>query len=346
VDTLNEFQSTHLKAVDDWLNGARQEFARALDGKASTAAGSADDTPIPPSTNAGVSCTFVHQGKFHSMPSHFEFPELSRKLREAVRFGLCGQSVSDDGRKCVKSFKGMSNNMLPTEELKDAFKLSWKRAFAFLADGVAFPSSQDPAGEQIDEACNNNIDCLKSRVSHCCAAGKIQLLNGHSQLGQIGQAGPLLRRGAPPVTQKSFHLLPAETPQMGNNKRVRKEKPNPLCLNQQQKRKLHTMSLLLLIWKQEGSALPLSMTTTQTILQDRLATCKCQQRWGEKPRNFQPKLNPELKQEGKKLVMLVAMTETSFLLIKDQLHAHKWHQIMDKHQELSGNDLAVIFKAL
>jgi len=45
--------------------------------------------------------------------------------------------------------------------------------------------------------------------------------------------------------------------------------------------------------------------------------CKCQQLGGEKPRNIQPWLNAELKQEGKKLVMLVAMTETAFLSIQD-----------------------------
>jgi len=124
VDMLNEFQSTHLKAVDKRLNGARQEFARAMDRNASTVAVSADDNPTPtsPSTNAGVSYTFMYQGKFHSAPSHFEFPKP--KLREAVRFWLCGQSVSDDGQKHVKPFKDLSNNMLPTKELKDAFELS------------------------------------------------------------------------------------------------------------------------------------------------------------------------------------------------------------------------------
>jgi len=76
VDILNEFQSTHLKAVDERLNGVRQEFARALDRNASTVAVSADDnpTPISPSTNARVSHTFMYQGKFHSVSSHFEFP--------------------------------------------------------------------------------------------------------------------------------------------------------------------------------------------------------------------------------------------------------------------------------
>ena len=38
--------------------------------------------------------------------------------------------------------------------------------------------------------------------------------------------------------------------------------------------------------------------------------------------------------------------ETTFLLIKDQLHAHKWHLTMAKHQELNGNSLAGIFKKL
>jgi len=74
--------------------------------------------------------------------------------------------------------------------------------------------------------------------------------------------------------------------------------------------------------------------------------CKCQQHCGEKSRNFQPKLNAELKQEGKKLVTLLAMMETEFLSIRDQLHAHKWHPIMATHQELNDNNSAGIFKAL
>jgi len=98
--------------------------------------------------------------------------------------------------------------------------------------------------------------------------------------------------------------------------------------------------------QQEGSALPRLLTTMQMILQGHLAMYKYQQHCGEKPRNFQPKLNPELKQEGKKLVTLVAMMETEFLSIKDQLHLHKWHPIMTMHQELNDNNLAGIFKAL
>jgi len=235
VDTLNEFQSTHLKAADDWLNGARQEFARALDGKASTAAGGADNTPIPPSTNAGVSCTFMHQGKFHSMPSHFEFPEL--KLQEAIRFGLCGQSVSDDGPTCVESFKGMSNNMLPTEELKDAFKLSWKRAFAFLADGVTFPFSPDPAEEQIDEACNNNIDCLKSRVLHCCAAGKNPVAElALSTLANWSSWSIVKKRGTASDTEKLPPLASRNTAN-GKQQASAKRKTQPLVFESATKKK-------------------------------------------------------------------------------------------------------------
>jgi len=63
----------------------------------------------------------MYQGKFLSVPSHFEFPKP--KLQEAARFWLCGQSVSDDGQKHVKPFKDLSNNMLPTKEFKDVIML-------------------------------------------------------------------------------------------------------------------------------------------------------------------------------------------------------------------------------
>jgi len=41
-------------------------------------------------------------------------------------------------------------------------------------------------------------------------------------------------------------------------------------------------------------------------------------------------------------VMLVAMMDTAFLAIKDQLYTHKWHPIMAKHLELNRNNLAVM----
>jgi len=62
--------------------------------------------------------------------------------------------------------------MLPPEELRDAFKLSWTKVIAVLVDGVTFPSSSDPTEDQIDEAYNKSNDHLKSRVSYYFTDGR------------------------------------------------------------------------------------------------------------------------------------------------------------------------------
>jgi len=135
--------------------------------------------------------------------------------------------VSDEGQKCVKPFKDLSSNMLPTKELKDAFKLSWKKAFAFLAAGVTFPSNSAPMEEQIDEACNNSIDYLKSRVSYCFADGKNPVTEwalstwanrlSRSSIEKKGTASD--KEKLPPLTNRNTAK--------GSNKRVRKEEPTP-----------------------------------------------------------------------------------------------------------------------
>jgi hypothetical protein len=122
------------------------------------------------SANQRTSYTFMYDGKFYAVPKNFQFPKP--KLREAVRFWLCGQSVSSNGQQRVKPFKNLNHGMLPTQDLKNAYKLNWNKVFAFLADGVDFPTHSSLTEDQIDETCNKCIDYLKSRVAYCFATTK------------------------------------------------------------------------------------------------------------------------------------------------------------------------------
>jgi len=117
VVILKEFQSTHLKAVNQHFNGVRKEFTRTIDG-GSTASVDTDinSVNVTPSANARTSHTFMYDGKFHAVPKDFQFPKL--KLREAVRFWLCGQSMSENGQQHVKPFKNLNDSTLPTKDLK------------------------------------------------------------------------------------------------------------------------------------------------------------------------------------------------------------------------------------
>jgi len=102
---------------------------------------------------------------------------------------------------------------------------------------VTFPSNSSPTEEQIDEACNNSIDYLKSRVSYCFTDGKNPVIErvlstwanrlSRSSIEKKGTASD--KEKLPPLTNRNTAK--------GSNKRVRKEKPNPLYLNRQQKRR-------------------------------------------------------------------------------------------------------------
>ena len=233
VEILNEFQSTQLKAVDERLNGVRKEFARAMNGGAAPPPADANNAAIAPSRNAGVSYTFMYDGKFYAVPKNFQFPKP--KLREAVRFWLCGQSVSANGQQRVKPFKDLQN-MLPTNKLKNSYKLSWKKVFAFLDDGVVFPSNSSLTEEQIDKTYNHCIDYLKSRVSYCFAGDKNPVTEwGLSTWANRLSQSTIENKGTASDKEKLPPLTNRNKPK-GNVKRVRKESNNPLYLNRQQKR--------------------------------------------------------------------------------------------------------------
>ena len=121
--------------------------------------------------------------------------------------------------------------MLPTDKLKNACKLSWKKVFAFLDDGVVFPSNSALTEEQIDETYNHCIDYLKSRVSYCFAGNK----NPVTEWALSTWANRLSRstienKGTASDKEKLPPLTNRNKPK-GNVKWVRKESNNPLYLN-------------------------------------------------------------------------------------------------------------------
>jgi len=76
VDILKEFQSTHLKAVDEHLNGVRKEFTRATDGGSAAPVGAdTDSADVVLSANARTSCTFMCDQQFNVVPKDFQFPK-------------------------------------------------------------------------------------------------------------------------------------------------------------------------------------------------------------------------------------------------------------------------------
>jgi len=102
---------------------------------------------------------------------------------------------------------------------------------------VTFPSSSAPAEEQIDETCNNIIDHLKSRVSHCFADEKNPVAEwALSTWANRLSWSDIEKKG----TTSDKEKLPSPTDRntaKGNTKRARNEKPNHLHLNRQQKKK-------------------------------------------------------------------------------------------------------------
>ena len=79
VDLLKEFQSTHLKAVDERLNGVRKEFARAISGGSTAPVGAdIDSVDVAPPADARTSYTFMYGPEsFMLFPKTFNFQNQS-----------------------------------------------------------------------------------------------------------------------------------------------------------------------------------------------------------------------------------------------------------------------------
>ncbi len=236
IEVLNEFQEKSLKKVDERLVQIRNEFSNHHDG------GHGGERPQQPRREEQVGAvtttvnTYSYKGRFFAVPEDFEFPKP--KLREAIRFWLCGQTVSEDGKKKVKPFRKLSLDMLPTKSLKDNFKIHWKPIFAFLSEAAALPPMHETITNQhINEVYDRCVGHLKSTVSYCFQKKK-------NPENEWTIATWSLRTSRSSIEKKGTESDKAKLPEANNRnkarnkglQRKRKESENPLYLRRQRKR--------------------------------------------------------------------------------------------------------------
>ena len=86
---------------------------------------------------------------------------------EGLRLWLLGHTVSADGSQRVKPFQKLTLAMLPTKELKNAYKLIWKPIFGFLEDVISLQNGSTQTEEDIKDAYTRCLQHLQYTVSYC-----------------------------------------------------------------------------------------------------------------------------------------------------------------------------------
>ena len=174
-ELLEEYNGNQLKKIDERLIDVQQHLMDVIGNRGITAEGASIFVQGADNHREGnndvVRTTFMHGGRFYGVPKDFEFPR-NITLQPALRFWLCGMSVSTDGLQRVRPFIKLSLRDLP-ERIKSSFKLNWKGIFDFLHDdaiamvdfqALALPDTQN---QEVHAAYTRCIDSLQKRVSYC-----------------------------------------------------------------------------------------------------------------------------------------------------------------------------------
>jgi hypothetical protein len=238
AEMLENFQKESMKTVNERLGEIRTEFSRAM-GRAGGSANNANENAVITAATTTNSThptnTFAYEGRFHAVPRNFEFPKV--KLREAIRFWLCGQSVSEDGKQRVKPFKNLTLDMLPNKELKNAYKLQWKPIFAFVSEAANFPTHNNITTEEINQAYDRIIEHLKSTVSYCFLKNKSPQDNWTIATWSVRVSRSSIEKNGTQSDKEKLGDASNRNKPRGSGKRNRKESNNPLYFHRQKKRK-------------------------------------------------------------------------------------------------------------
>ena len=146
--------------------------------------------------------------------------------------------MSTDGKQRIKPFQKLSLEMLPTKELKNAFKLQWKPIFAFLSDVANFPPpGETTSNEQINKAYSRCLEHLKSTVSYCFQKKKNPEDQWTIATWSVRTARSSIEKNG--TESDKAKLPPSSNRNKARNKglqRKRKDSANPLYLRRQQQR--------------------------------------------------------------------------------------------------------------
>ncbi len=240
VELLEEFQTKSMKNVDDRLTEIRTEFSRAMNHVGGNTA-IHTNTEVARNTNAttrGIeqqtTNTFTYGGRFYAVPKDFKFPKV--KLREAIRFWLCGYSVSEDGNQRIKPFKNLTLDMLP-DHLKNEFKLQWKPIFGFISDAANFPSGSPITSRMVNEAYERCVDFLKTSVSYCFLKKKNPEEVWSIATWSVRVSRSSIEKDGTESDKEKLAMASNRNKPRGHMKRNRPESDNPLYGRRQQKRK-------------------------------------------------------------------------------------------------------------
>lgn len=236
MEVLNEFQTNSMTAVDQRLVEIRDEFAQTTgglgDGRATTTRNAANPARQP--QGGAPTNMFAYDGRFWGVPKGFQFPKV--KLREAMRFWLCGQSVSEDGSCRVRPFKSLTADLLPTKALKDVFNLHWKPIFGFVTEAAEFPNQADATADSINAACERSVAHLKSTVSYCFAKKKHPETDWLIGTWSVRVARSSIEKNGTDSDKAKLPPAGIRNKARKSGKRNRKESSNPLYLHRQRKR--------------------------------------------------------------------------------------------------------------
>ena len=179
----------------------------------------------------------------YAVPKDFQFPSV--KLRQAVRYWLCGLSVaSADGSQRVRPFRKLQPQILPNR-LRNPFKLNWKPLFEFLSKGdkviPEYSSAALPNEEEIEDCYRRCVAHLKTHVSYCFKANGDPTSSWNLSTWAVRVARSSIEKNGTNADKEKLGAATNRNKARGSNqKRKRKEKANPR--HRQQKRKNRTTS--------------------------------------------------------------------------------------------------------
>lgn len=171
---FEQFKDTALKEQKEQLNDMRTEFVNIVSSNLTNRAENAIGNGAS-SSNTG-SNIFCYGGRFFDVPEHYSFPKKV-DLRTGLNFWLNGHHISED---CIiKPFRYLKSSMLPSNQLKNEFKLQWKGVYnRLLPDAENIPTNQNHFEHaDIEQIYKSLVNHLHSRFSFCFVDGMNPLLD-------------------------------------------------------------------------------------------------------------------------------------------------------------------------
>jgi hypothetical protein len=168
-EILDRFHKEYVKAMNEKLDGLREEFS-ASRGQSSSLSGGQERQRAAPATTNTITNMFTYDGRFFAVPQSFNFPKA--ELKEGLRLWFRGQSISADGSKWIRSYRQIKLALLPKQQ-KDQFKLHFSPIYTYLEKNAPSEAlSVQSLIEDIDKYYKTSVKFLKSRVSYCFQGGR------------------------------------------------------------------------------------------------------------------------------------------------------------------------------